>query len=181
MLFVAGCGADDDATTSSPPSTDVTEEPTMPPAPSETTPGDDDTPPPETTPPEATPPETTAPETTPPRRTPPPRLTPSPDPDTSTPVAGEVPAEYLDPVIADAAGRAGAAPGDVRVTRAQAKQWSDGSLGCPQPGQMYTQALVDGYWVELDVGGQPFDYRLNERGTFRLCTSPSLQPPNRKR
>jgi hypothetical protein len=88
-----------------------------------------------------------------------------------------VPAQFLDDVVADAADRAGIAPGEVVVVRAQAVQWPDGSLGCPEPGMMYTQAIVDGYWVELDAAGTAFDYRLNERGNFRLCATPGLEPP----
>jgi hypothetical protein len=32
--------------------------------------------------------------------------------------------------------------------------WSDGSLGCPEPGMMYTQALVEGYRIVLEVDGE---------------------------
>jgi hypothetical protein len=30
--------------------------------------------------------------------------------------------------------------------------WNDGSLGCPEPGMMYTQALVNGYWLIIEAG-----------------------------
>jgi hypothetical protein len=36
--------------------------------------------------------------------------------------------------------------------------WNDGSLGCPQPDMMYTQALIDGYQIQLQVGGQVYNY-----------------------
>jgi hypothetical protein len=36
--------------------------------------------------------------------------------------------------------------------------WRDGSLGCPQPGRMYTQALVEGYRVTLRVDGETVYY-----------------------
>jgi hypothetical protein len=83
----------------------------------------------------------------------------------------------LDEVLADAANRTGTPADDITILRAQAVQWPDGSLGCPEPGQMYTQAIVDGYWVELDASGKTYDYRLDERGMFRLCTAPALTPP----
>lgn len=115
-----------------------------------------------------------------PTRPPPTRLTPAPTPPARTPppVVGEVPRTYLDPVVADAADRAGIDTEAVAVTRSQAAQWPDGSLGCPQPGQMYTQAVVDGYWIELNAGGVDYDYRLDGHGSFRLCTgTASVVPP----
>lgn len=168
--LMVSCADNEDTTTSRPTPTDATQEPTMPDEPTA-----DDTP---TTPPPRTQPPTTSP--TPPRRTPPPRVTPLPDPEPSTPTTGEVPAEYLDAVLADAADRAGVTASDVDVIRAQAKTWNDGSLGCPEPGHFYTQALVDGYWVEVMAGGTGYDYRLTGRGDFRLCTSPTLQPPGER-
>lgn len=38
---------------------------------------------------------------------------------------------------------------DLTVTRAESVTWSDGALGCPQPGGMYTQALVPGYRITV--------------------------------
>ena len=35
---------------------------------------------------------------------------------------------------------------------AAAVTWSDGSAGCPEPGMMYTQALVPGYRIVLQAG-----------------------------
>jgi hypothetical protein len=42
--------------------------------------------------------------------------------------------------------------GDARVVEARPVTWSDGALGCPEPGMMYTQALVDGYRIILETG-----------------------------
>ncbi|WP_418605475.1 hypothetical protein [Georgenia sp. SUBG003] len=49
--------------------------------------------------------------------------------------------------------------------------WNDGSLGCPEPGTVYTQALVDGYHVVLEAGGERYDYRVGGAADVRLCTS----------
>jgi hypothetical protein len=91
-------------------------------------------------------------------------------------VTGEVPDEFLEPVIAEAAELAGVDPADTRVVTAQEMQWPDGSLGCAEPGMMYTQAIVPGYWVVIEAGGEGYDYRLDDRGRFRLCTSPFTGP-----
>src|SRR5690606_24330853 len=58
-------------------------------------------------------------------------------------VTGEAPVELLAEIQADAAGRTGRETGEIVVIQDQAVVWPDGSLGCPKPGMMYTQALVD--------------------------------------
>lgn len=85
------------------------------------------------------------------------------------PITGEVPDEILDAIRAAAAERTGVAADAIEVVSAEQVTWSDGSLGCPEPGQMYTQALVDGYKVVLDAGGEQLDYRIGSGGSFRLC------------
>lgn len=89
--------------------------------------------------------------------------------ETLTPIVGEVPNEMLDVIVKDLAKQTGVLREQISVTRAQATVWNDGSLGCPQPGVMYTQALVNGYWVELEVDGQNYDYRATETGYFFIC------------
>ncbi len=59
----------------------------------------------------------------------------------------------------------------VTLVRYEEAVWRDGSLGCPQPGMMYTQALVGGYVIELSVDGVSFYYHgANGRDPF-LCTN----------
>jgi hypothetical protein len=84
-------------------------------------------------------------------------------------VIGEVPQEILDAILADAADRSGAALAAIEVVTAEQVTWPDGSLGCPEPGQAYTQALVDGYQVVVDAGGEELDYRVGSGGSFQLC------------
>lgn len=86
-------------------------------------------------------------------------------------VIGEVPSELLAAILADAAGRSGLPEADMTVVQAEAVVWPDGSLGCPQPGMMYTQALVNGYQVQILAGDQLLDYRATQRGSFLLCES----------
>ena len=81
------------------------------------------------------------------------------------------PADVLDPIVADAATRAGVGPEAVTVTAATAQTWPNGALGCPQPGTAYTQAIVRGWQVIVEAGGTRYDYRSSGPGRFRLCTS----------
>jgi hypothetical protein len=90
-------------------------------------------------------------------------------PASSADVVGEVPSAVLDAILADAAGRTDVAPDEIGIMEAAQMTWPDGSLGCPEPGFMYTQALVDGYQVVLDVDGEQLDYRVGAGGSFRLC------------
>ena len=54
----------------------------------------------------------------------------------------------LDDVVrkarADAAQRTQRAPDALELVSAEAVTWRDGSLGCPEPGKMYTMVLTDG-------------------------------------
>jgi len=64
------------------------------------------------------------------------------------------------------------------MVRAESAVWSDGALGCPEHGVMYTQALVNGYFVVIDAAGQNYDFRVDGRGNFRLCPSGQGHPPS---
>ena len=64
---------------------------------------------------------------------------------------------------------------EIQVITAEAVTWSDGSLGCPEEGQMYTQALVPGYRVVLDVAGEELAYHASDAGDFKPCANP-IQP-----
>lgn len=96
------------------------------------------------------------------------------DTDAQLPV-GEVPTELLEAIVADAAQRSGVETDQIEVITAEAVTWSDGSIGCPEPGMMYTQALVPGYRVVLDVGGEELNFHASQTGDFRFCENP--EPP----
>lgn len=89
---------------------------------------------------------------------------------------GEVPEELMARVRADAAAHAGVEATELEILRAESVVWPDGSLGCPQPGQFYTQAQVPGYWIVLAHAGREFDYRASTRGYFVLCEAGGLEP-----
>lgn len=98
-------------------------------------------------------------------------------PTDDTPVTGEADPSLVASIKQDLIGRTGAAESDINVVRSEEVIWNDGSLGCPVPGEMYTQALVNGFWVVLEHGGTEYDYRANDRGFFRLCEG-GAQPPS---
>lgn len=81
----------------------------------------------------------------------------------------EVPPELMSMILDDAAGRTGVPADDLVPVRADQIVWNDGSLGCPRPGEVYTEALVRGYWVILRAGDQTLDYRAADTGYFVFC------------
>ena len=87
----------------------------------------------------------------------------------AAPSSKEVPAEILDKLRADLAGRQGFAASAVTLVKAESVVWPNGALGCAKPGEIVTQALVPGYRVELEAGGKRYAYHAAERGFFRLC------------
>lgn len=103
-------------------------------------------------------------------------VAPAPTPD-EPPVTGEAPPALLTAVTADLQARLGVSAETITVVRDQAVTWPDGSLGCPEPGMAYTQALVDGYWVVLAQGGREYDYRSGRAGFFILCEQAGRSGP----
>lgn len=55
--------------------------------------------------------------------------------------------------------------------------WSDGSLGCPRPGMMYTQALVPGWRVVVGDGRTEWIYHASRAGAWLRCPAGGAQPP----
>ena len=91
-----------------------------------------------------------------------------------TPVVGEVPDSILSAARADLAARLDVPAESIGVKESAAVVWNDGSLGCPRPDQVYTQALEPGYRIILEHGGRRYDYRATERGYLLLCEVPTL-------
>jgi hypothetical protein len=93
-------------------------------------------------------------------------------------VKQNVPQGILDSILNEAAGLAKVPREQLVIVRAESVVWNDGSLGCPEPGMMYTQALVNGYWVAIEAEGQTYDFRVGSGGSFRLCPPGQGHPPS---
>jgi hypothetical protein len=90
---------------------------------------------------------------------------------------GVVPAQALDLAMTDAARRTGQPREAITVVTAEQVTWSDGSLGCPQPGMMYTQALVPGYRIVLRAGEETLNYHAALRGPPSFCPESRVVAP----
>lgn len=76
---------------------------------------------------------------------------------------------FIDQAIADLAARNSVDPSDITVLSAVLVVWPDASLGCPQPGMVYTQVPVDGSVIELGSDGKVHRYHTGgQQGPF-LC------------
>ena len=76
-------------------------------------------------------------------------------------------------LMEQASAETGVAIDKIRVVTAEAVTWSDGSLGCPGEGQMYTQALVPGYRVLLEIAGEELAFHASATGDFSHCSNPT--------
>ncbi len=106
----------------------------------------------------------------------------------AAPAAPAVPVEpgttvtdSLEAVIAaavdDAVHRSGKPRESLKVTAAARVTWPDGALGCPEPGMLYTQALVPGYRVVVQAGETEYAYHAGARGQPTFCPPERAVPP----
>ena len=98
-------------------------------------------------------------------------------PVTSTPAAPNPPPEgSASPdeaqAVAELAARLGVDPAAITTVAVEAVTWRDGAIGCPQPGMNYTQALVDGVRVILEVDGKRYQYHAGGARPLFLCEKP---------
>jgi hypothetical protein len=74
----------------------------------------------------------------------------------------------------------GLSAASVAVESIEEVTWNDGSLGCPQPGMMYTQAIVPGWRITMtDGGSNTAVYHAGEKPgggtpTVIRCTTPAV-------
>jgi hypothetical protein len=101
---------------------------------------------------------------------------PTTPPSPTTPAAPPtLPADPVEQAKADLAARLSVDAAEVTVVSSGEVTWRDGSLGCPQPGMFYTQALIAGFRIVLAVAGQQYDYHAGANQAPFLCEKP--QPP----
>jgi len=78
----------------------------------------------------------------------------------------------VDAALADAAKQSTA---QARVLEVERVRWGNASLGCPQKGMAYTEAVVPGWRIVIDAGGRTIEYHSSLKGPPHMC------PPERVR
>jgi hypothetical protein len=63
----------------------------------------------------------------------------------------------------------GVAIDDIELLGFERVEWSDSSLGCPQPGMFYAQVIVPGYLIRVDVQGATYEYHTDTSNQIVSC------------
>ncbi|MDY6877650.1 MAG: hypothetical protein SWK90_15820 [Chloroflexota bacterium] len=83
------------------------------------------------------------------------------------------PAESMT-AVAHLAAELDISPDEVSVLSSTPVEWSDASLGCPQPGMMYAQVITPGYQFILEARGEQYEIHTDRTGrSVVLCQSTS--------
>jgi len=61
------------------------------------------------------------------------------------------------------------APDRVEIRSVEQREWSDSSLGCPEPGRAYMQVITPGYKVILFASGREHEYHTNMQSMAIRC------------
>ena len=85
-------------------------------------------------------------------------------------------ADLVGVAIDDLTGRLEIEPDDITLVTFERLTWRDGSLGCPKPGMMYTQALVEGWRAILEADGVQYAYHAGRDDVPFLCENPATKP-----
>jgi hypothetical protein len=105
-----------------------------------------------------------------------PSTTPLPVEQKVVPVSPVVVPAALEPLVAkmrnDLAGRSGVSADTIRLVEVKSVTWADGSIGCPEPGMMYTMALVEGYRLLWDAGNTIWHYHTAGTDRYLYCANP---------
>jgi len=75
----------------------------------------------------------------------------------------------IDAALADAAAHLGVSSAALKVDQVEPRQWGDSSLGCPKPGQMYSQIVTPGFVIVISGPGKQLEYHADTRGHVVLC------------
>jgi hypothetical protein len=108
------------------------------------------------------------PSTTPPTPTPGPAMTPS-----ASGARSVVPPEsaaVVDAALVDGASHLNVRRDTLRVDRVESRDWPDASLGCPQPGLLYSQVVTPGYLVVIASDSHQLEYHTDSRSRVILCS-----------
>lgn len=74
--------------------------------------------------------------------------------------------------------RSGTPIAAIETVRARAVTWANGAMGCPQEGMMYTQALVEGYYILLRTEGREVAYHAGRDGRPFHCPAERSRAPS---
>ena len=80
--------------------------------------------------------------------------------------------DHVAAAIEDLSQRLGIPLEDIELVSLLEVTWRDGSLGCPEAGVAYTQALVPGQQMILQANGEEYYYHSGKGNDFTYCGDP---------
>jgi hypothetical protein len=85
--------------------------------------------------------------------------------------------EQLAFAVSDLAQRLGVEEDTIGAAAVRQVTWRSGALGCPEPGLSYTQALVPGLLIILQVGEEGYGYHARQGGQPFYCPRERVEMP----
>jgi len=76
----------------------------------------------------------------------------------------QLPARIANAVVIDLSRQTRISARELQVTQYRRQKWSDGCLGLAKPGEICTQAVVDGWRIVVSNGQRDWVYRTNRNG-----------------
>jgi hypothetical protein len=85
--------------------------------------------------------------------------------------------EGLSHIPVEIADEMGLEASDLMLVGLEATEWSDSSLGCPNPAEMYMQVITPGYILQFETPvGEVVEVHASQDGNFVLCGTGNDQP-----
>ena len=81
--------------------------------------------------------------------------------------------EMIKTLVAQLAQQISVDPAKITLVSAEAKEWTDSSLGCPKPDRMYPQVITSGFRVLLAAEGKTYAFHGDARSQFSYCANPA--------
>ena len=85
--------------------------------------------------------------------------------------------DLIQKVKTDLSQRLSVSVDQINVGEVTEVEWSDSSLGCPQPGMSYLQVITPGYRLLLEAGGAQYEYHSSRDTYFVYCENPNPASP----
>ena len=85
-----------------------------------------------------------------------------------------LPPKVAQAVVADLAKLQKIPPAKLKVVKYSQESWSDGCLGLPQPEEICSQAIVEGWRVVVSDGSQEWVYRTDNSGRNVRLEAPKI-------
>ena len=93
-----------------------------------------------------------------------------------TPSAPEVQA-LIALAVEDLAKRLSIPADQIQLKEAAKVVWPDSSIGCPQPGMLYTDVLTPGYLILLSANGRDYEFHAGKGPQVIYCENPTPPVP----